>query len=92
MSDNLVEKVAKALARQAYSTGGMERVTDPYTPDAEYWDGQARVAIAAARASIRAEALDEAAMLADENAHAECNVAEQIAVAIRALKGEISES
>lgn len=32
--------------------------------------------------------MEEAAKVADENAHAECGVAEQIAAAIRALKEE----
>ena len=44
MSD-LKERVARALASQAYSAGGMERIIDPYTPDAEYWQGQADAAI-----------------------------------------------
>lgn len=43
---DLREKVARALARKAYSTAGLERVDDPYTPDADYWLSLADAAIA----------------------------------------------
>jgi hypothetical protein len=60
MTDGLVERVARAIAREAYSTCGMERVTDPYTPDADYWNALSRTAIAIA--------LEEAAQVAEAKA------------------------
>lgn len=87
---SLVERVAMALARAAYSTGGMERITDPYTPDADYWDSQAIAAIDIA--------LEEAAKVAEgfpARTHGNMATApyaaveqamDEIAAAIRALK------
>jgi hypothetical protein len=76
MTDDLVERVARAIAREAYATGGMERITDPYTPDADYWNALARAAIAIA--------LEEAARVIENECHDDMTRAEE-AAAIRAM-------
>lgn len=45
MSDDLVERVGRDLARTGYAFAGID-LTDPYTADADYWNSQARAAIA----------------------------------------------
>lgn len=81
MGNELVEKVARSLAREAYSTGGMERITDPYTPDADYWNGQARAALRVALEE--AAKVCEARYMGDNNR--EDMEARRCAAAIRAL-------
>ena len=56
MSDDLVERVGRELARTGYAFAGID-LTDPYTADADYWNSQARAAIAFA--------LEEAAKVCD---------------------------
>jgi hypothetical protein len=53
--DKLVEKIARSMARQAHSAGGTERIADPYTPDADYWNALASAALSVARAAIKEE-------------------------------------
>ena len=45
MSDDLVERVGRELARTGYAFA-VRHLTDPYTDDADYWNSQARAAIA----------------------------------------------
>jgi hypothetical protein len=52
--DELVEKVARALAKAGYAFAGIE-LTDPYSADADYWNNQTRAALAVARPAIREE-------------------------------------
>jgi hypothetical protein len=47
--DDLVERVGRELARTGYAFAGID-LTDPYTADADYWNSQARAAIAALNA------------------------------------------
>jgi hypothetical protein len=74
----LVEKVGRALAENAYAQTGIT-LTDPYTPDADHWNSQATAAISL----IRADVLEEAARVADEDNSLDGDF---IAAAIRALK------
>jgi hypothetical protein len=52
--DELVEKVARALAKAGYAFAGIS-LTDPYSADADYWNNQARAALSVARPAIREE-------------------------------------
>lgn len=45
MTNDLVERVGRELARTGYAFAGID-LTDPYTADADYWNSQARAAIA----------------------------------------------
>jgi hypothetical protein len=84
MSDDLVERVGRELARTGYAFAGID-LTDPYTADADYWNSQARAAIAVC--------MEEAAKVAgkwqqmyfeDEKVHSS-NITEYIVADIRAL-------
>lgn len=83
--DALRERVARAIGL------ALQTVVEEDCRARELTDEElaevAAAALAAARPVIRAQALEEAAKVADENAHAECDVAEQIAAHIRARKG-----
>ena len=89
MSDDLVERVGRELARTGYAFAGID-LTDPYTADADYWNSQARAAIAVLRPALRAEALEEAAQIVEAEG---CRYAglregvmlERLSAAIRAL-------
>lgn len=80
MTDDLVERVGRELARTGYAFAGID-LTDPYTADADYWNSQARAAIAVV--------LEEAAQVAkgDEASATEYYRGRvHAAAAIRALK------
>lgn len=76
--DDLVERVGRELARTGYAFAGID-LTDPYTADADYWNSQARAAIAVC--------MEEAAKVAENSTEPNPFPTRQgaIAAAIRAL-------
>ena len=80
MTDDLVERVGRELARTGYAFAGID-LTDPYTADADYWNSQARAAIAVVLQEA-AKTIDEMPLSHPGNA---AETALECAAAIRAL-------
>ena len=89
MSDDLVERVGRELARTGYAFAGID-LTDPYTADADYWNSQARAAIAVCMQEA-AEVAENASFHFTQTTPSTVEVVDvrhTIAAAIRALKQE----
>ena len=88
MSDDLVERVGRELARTGYAFAGVD-LTDPYTADADYWNDYARAAIAVCmeEAAKVAENYDGPGMIGGYDRHLGDGdeTRRDIAAAIRAL-------